>query len=391
MAPPNLLTALRGCSELVPETAELEVVRRFRPRHVNLSAARITAAAQQPEHARIVDDAVAWAQKDLGKGKNRKAVAMRAVERLAVEFTQEMLGLCEGRVSIEVDGRLAFKKKQLVDKARSLVGQLEELGIAKDRVLAKIPATWEGIEAAAELQQKHGIGCHLTLVFGMHQLAAAADAGVLVVTPAAGRITDFHKKDSSGDYRADDDPAIALVAAMDEYVRRHAYPATVMAGMFRGLDQAVALAGCPMLTLPPAILEELEQREGVVEPRLGKEGAAERAADKIAVDAARFIQMHKQDACASSKLHAGVQNLSWAMVSQEKQLGDWILARQDEAAKSSTIALFQTWDYDGDGYIDREEWSGTEEVFNALDRDKNGRISLEEMAIGLGAPYKRDD
>jgi transaldolase len=386
----NLLRALGSCSELVPETAELEVVKRYAPKHVNLSASRITSAAQQPEHARIVDDAIAWAQKDLGKGKNRKAVAMRAVERLAVEFAQEMLGLCAGRVSVEVDGRLAYKKKQIVDKARWLVGQLEELGIAKDRVLAKIPATWEGIEAAAELKNKHGIGCHLTLVFGLHQVAAAADAGVSVISPAAGRITDFHKKDASGEYRADDDPAVAAVAAMDDYLARHGYDAQVMASMFRGLEQAVALAGCPMLTLPPAILEELEQRDGAVEPRLHRDGAAERAADKLAVDAGRFSQLHKDDACASQKLQAGVQNLSWAMVSQEKQLADWIVTRQDQAAESSTMALFETWDYDGDGYIDREEWSGTEEVFNALDRDKNGRISLEEMAIGLGAPFKRE-
>ena len=384
----SLLDALGEVSEIVPETASLAVVQRHDARHVNLSTSRITAAAQQPENEAIVDAAVLWAQRQVGKGGNRKLVAIRAVERLELEFTRAILDHIGGSVSLDVDGRLAFKRRQMIDRARVILEQLDELGIDKSRVILKIPATWEGIEAARKLREKNGARCHMTLVFGMHQLAACADAGASIIAPAVGRITDFHKKqDGVNGYPPDQDPGVLAAIAMRAYLEHHDYGSRLMPSMFRGADQAIALAGTELLSLPPPLLDELAGRDGPVQSVVVDAAAT----DRLDVDAAAFKQLHAKDELSKNKLQSAVQNLSWAYVSQEKQLGEWISKRQDVAAESSTLALFRIWDYDGDGYIDREEWNGTDEVFNALDRNKDGRISLEEMAIGLGAPYQPDD
>jgi transaldolase len=378
------LTRLRALSELVPETADLEVAKSVGARHMCLSAARITAAAQEPRHASVVEDALRWAQRSVGKGGNRKLVAMRAVEHLAVEFARQLAGTLDGWISLEMDGRLAYKRRQTIDRARDLVREPEEAGVPRDRVLLKIAATWEGIEAAKTLRAKDGINCHMTLVFGMHQLAAAADAHAAVIAPAIGRITDWHKKkEGVAEYPAAADPGVAIAARMYAYLEGHGCASRLMPCTFRNFEQALALGGCHLLALPPKLLELLAHADTPVH-------ALERGAvpERLAVDASAFQTMNAADPVSASKLAAGVKNLSWAVVAQEKQLAEWIEKRQDEAAERSTIALFRTWDYDGDGYIDREEWSGTDEVFNALDRDNNGRISLEEMAKGLGAPYK---
>jgi len=390
MSNESTLAHLSKHSAIVPETADVATVRSLGVEHVNLSAARITGAAQLPEHTEIVDRAVRWAQKNVGKVSNRKLVAMLAVERLELEFARAMLEVVSGQVSIEVDGRLAYKRRSTIDRARTIVAQLADLGVDKENVLLKIPATWEGIEAAEKLQSKDGIHCHMTLLFGLHQLAACADAGAAVVSPAVGRISDWHKKNDGCDgYPVSDDPGVKSAIAMHGYLTRHDYKTMLMPSTFRSIDQAIALAGCDRISLPAKLLELLtEQRDNALNPLLDREVASERSAAKLTLDKAQFESGLRNDALAHSKLQAGVKNLSWAVVSQEKQLADWICARQDEAAESSTLQLFGIWDYDGDGFIDREEWAGSDTVFNALDRDNNGRITLEEMAIGLGAPYK---
>ena len=384
----TLLDDLTAHSTIVPETAELAVVQQFRAEHVNLSGARITAAAQQPAQKDIVDSAIAWAQKKVGKGGNRKLVAMQAVRRLQVEFADALVGMVAGTVSLEVDGRLAYKRRPTIDRAREIIEQLEERSVDKSRVLLKIPATWEGIEAARKLRDKSDIQCCLTLVFGMHQLAAAADAGAAVISPAVGRISDWHKKKQGIDgFDPEDDPGVKAAIAMHDYLVRHGYETQLMPGMFRGIGQAIALAGCDKLTLPPKLLSLLAQDSGEAAVRVTRQGADDRGADKLEIDNKSFATLHAADELASSKLSSAVQNLSWSVVSQQKQLVDYIAKHQDVAAESSTSTLFQIWDYDGDGFIDREEWNGSDAVFNALDRDNNGRVSLEEMALGLGAPY----
>ena len=387
MADASLLTGLGQLTPIVPETAELDIITRHDSRHVNLSAARLTAAAQLPQHTDIVDEAIRSAQQKVGKGGNRKLVAMRAIERLPVAFSKRILQVIDGQVSVEVDGRLAFKRRTMIDKARTIIDLFEQAGIDKARVLLKIPATWEGIEAAKKLREKNGIQCHMTLVFGMHQVAASADAGATVIAPNVGRITDWFKKnDGVEGYEPQDDPGVKRAAEMHHYLRAHGYETLLMPSTFRSEDQALALAGCDLLCLPPKLIDQLANRQGGVDQTALSDSPTD--SEKLTIDQTTFDAQHSDDQVSRSKLAAGVKNLSWAVVSQEKQLVDWIGQRQDQAAESSTLALFSTWDYDGDGFIDREEWNGTEAVFNALDRDNNGRISLEEMAAGLGAPYR---
>ena len=294
-------------------------------------------------------------------------------------------------MSLELDARVAFQTNATVERARAAMAQLAEAGVPAERVLVKIPATWEGIQAAAKLE-KEGIHCHATLVFGMHQAVACADAGITVVSPAVGRITDWHAKQAKvEDYPPADDPGVLGSVCMYHYLRRHGHRTELWPGTFRSAEQALALAGADGITLPPTLADELRARTGRIERRLEPSSAVAQGMDRLEVDAARFASMHSSDPVSSSKLAHGVKNLSWALVTQEKQLVDWITARQDQAALTSASALFKVWDYDGDGFIDREEWGGTDEVFNALDRNHDGRISLEEMAIGLGAPYKASE
>ena len=388
----TLLGRLSSLSQIVLETADLGLARAHEAQHINLSASGITAAAQSPDHTRLVDAAVQFAQKSVGKGGNRKLVSIHAVARLAIEFAAAMVEQVPGRVSVEVDGRLAHKRRALIDQARRLVGGLVELGVAKRRILVKLPATWEGIEAARTLQAKSDIGCHLTLVFGMHQTAACADAGVTLLSPAVGRITDWHKKnDGVEGYPVDEDPGVKATLAMRDYLLSHDYDTELMPATFRNIDQVLALAGCPLLSLPPKLLCLLAEKSGPLEAAFDQSAPPSSTIDKLSVDSARFSTMHADDPVAAAKLLAGVRNLSWAVVSQEKQLTAWISERQDEAAETSTLALFKIWDFDGDGFIDREEWNGSDAVFNAIDSNNNGRISLEEMAIALGAPYEHEE
>ena len=388
MADVHLLEQLKALSALAVESADLAAIRRSGARDVNLGAARITAAAQAPAHAEIVEAALHWAQHEVGKGGNRKLAAIRAVERLGVEFARRALELVDGRVSLELDARIAFQTGPTVERARALLQQLGGAGISPERALIKIPATWEGIQAAAKLEQL-GVHCHMTLVFGMHQAAACADACATVVSPAVGRITDWHAKQAKvEDFAPAEDPGVLTCVRMHHYLRRHGLRTELWPSTFRSAEQVLALAGCDGLSLPTALFDELGARTGQLERKLDPASTSAQGMDKLAVDAGKFSSMHTADPVSSGKLTQGVKNLSWAMVTQEKQLVEWITARQDAAAMSSAVALFRVWDYDGDGFIDREEWGGTDEVFNALDRNHDGRISLEEMATGLGAPFK---
>jgi transaldolase len=388
---PSKLDELRKLSDVVPETADLPLIRSLQPRHVNLSASRITAAAQSEDHSELVVEALDWAQQQVGKGGNRKLAAMRAVERLSVVFAHRIAEAIEGRISIELDARLAFQRRASLERARTTMEQLVDAGVPAERILIKLPATWEGIQAAEKLE-RDGVHCHLTLVFGLHQAAAAADAGVTVLSPAVGRITDWHKKNDHVDgYAISADPGVKATRRMGDYLVRHGYPTELMPGMFRSIDQALALAGCPLLSLPTKLLDLLQEPGEALMARHPEAVDLAAAPDKLAVDSPTFANMHAADPLSTNKLSQGIKNLSWALVGQEKQLVEWIEAHQDRAAMTSAAALFRIWDYDNDGFVDREEWGGTDEVFNALDRNNDGRVSLEEMAIGLGAPYEPEE
>jgi transaldolase len=382
----SLLEKLVALTEIVPESAELGLLASLPARSVSLTASRINEAAQDPAHGPIVEAAVQWAQRQVGKGGNRKLAAMKAADRLGIEFVRAIAERVPGHVCVELDGRLAYQKRATIDRARELVAQLEELGVAKERLIVKLPATLEGIEAAKVLGTKSDIRCMMTLVFGIHQVAASADAGAYAIAPSVSRFSDSPK--SAPAVPASEDPGVQATLAMRDYLRTHGYPTRVAPCAFRSAEHVLALAGVDSITLAPTLIEELRRRTDDLE--LGAPHAASRpsAVERLTVDAAAFNRLHSGDSLATTRLQEGIRNLGFAVVAQQQQLGEWIASRQNEAAVDSTMAFFNVWDFDGDGYIDREEWNGTDAVFNALDRDKDGRISVEELAVGLGAPSR---
>jgi transaldolase len=369
----TLLSQLSQMTVVVSDTGDINAVRKYKPRDATTNPSLIGAAAQMKEYAQVVDDALGWAKKEAGAGAAKEAVVNKAIDRLAVEFGLRILGIVSGRVSTEVDARLSFDTKATIEKAHLLIKQYEAAGMKKERVLIKIASTWEGIKAA-EILEKEGIHCNLTLLFGMHQAVACAEAGVTLISPFVGRILDWYKKSTGkASYEAAEDPGVVSVTRIYEYFKRFGHKTEIMGASFRNLGEITELAGCDLLTIAPNYLEELTKTEGVLPRKLDPEKAKTKAIERIAMDEAIFRKMHTDDKMASDKLEEGIQGFTKAIIALEKQLAQ---------------KLFKAYDMDGDGYITREEWGGADAVFDALDHDRDGRISPEELAVGLGAAFQ---
>jgi len=252
---------------VVADTGDIRSIKEFKPRDATTNPSLITTAAQMPEYQGLVDGALDWA-------KNREgAVIGLAIDRLAVEFGLQILGIVPGRVSTEVDARLSFDTAGTIAKAHELIKQYEDAGASRERVLIKIAATWEGIRAA-EVLEKEGIHCNLTLLFGMHQAVACAEAKVTLISPFVGRILDWHKKTSGRDsYPSHEDPGVVSVTAIYNYYKRHGHKTQVMGASFRNSGEIMELAGCDLLTIAPSLLDELTKSTAMVPRKLSPEVA----------------------------------------------------------------------------------------------------------------------
>jgi transaldolase len=387
----SLLSQLKTMTVVVADTGDINSIKKFAPRDATTNPSLITAAAQMPEYAKIVDDALLWAKKEAGgeSGRpNKAAVLAHAIDRLSVEFGLKILQIVSGRVSTEVDARLSYDTKATIDKAHALIKQYEAGGVKKERVLIKIASTWEGIKAAEALE-KEGIHCNLTLLFGMHQAVACAEAKVTLISPFVGRILDWYKKDSGrASYEPNEDPGVVSVTKIYNYYKKHGHKTEVMGASFRNVGEITELAGNDLLTIAPNLLTELDKTEGTLPRKLDPANSASLGVDRIAMDEATFRKMHETDKMAKEKLDEGITGFSKAIVALEKQLGERLDAIAGEARGTAAEKLFKVYDLDGDGYITREEWSGSAEVFAALDVDKDGRITPDEMAAGLGAAFR---
>jgi len=249
-------------------------------------------------------------------------VVKRAIDRLAVEFGLRILSIVPGRVSTEVDARLSFDTKATIDKAHLLIAQYEKAGASRQRVLIKIASTWEGIRAA-EILEKEGIHCNLTLLFGMHQAVACAEAGVTLISPFVGRILDWYKKSTGkSGYEAHEDPGVQSVTRIYEYFKHFGHKTEIMGASFRNLGEITELAGCDLLTIAPNLLEDLSKTEDTLPRKLDPEKAKTAKVERIAMDEATFRKMHAADKMASDKLEEGIQGFTKAIVSLEKTLGD---------------------------------------------------------------------
>ena len=315
----NLLEQLRKFTVVVADTGDIEAMEKFRPQDATTNPSLITAAAQMPQYETIVDGGLKDARKELGEGARDQAVANLAFQRLAIAFGKKILAIVPGRVSTEVDARLSYDTAATIAQAHSIIAQYDAAGIGRDRILVKIASTWEGIRAAEGLE-KEGIHCNLTLLFGLHQAIAAADAGATLVSPFVGRILDWYKKDTGKDYQGADDPGVQSVTRVYNYYKKFGYKTQVMGASFRNIGEITELAGCDLLTISPQLLAELEKTEGELPRKLDAEAAKTQVILKIEVDKETFDAMHAQDRMATDKLKEGIEGFSAALVKLETML-----------------------------------------------------------------------
>jgi transaldolase len=315
----NLLKQLRNYTVVVADTGDMEAMKQFRPQDATTNPSLITAAAQMPQYQPIVDGVLLEARKELGRGAADAAIANLAFQRLAIAFGKEILAIVPGRVSTEVDARLSYDTAATIAQARSIIAQYDKAGIGRERVLVKIASTWEGIRAA-EVLQKEGIHCNLTLLFGLHQAVAAAEAGVTLISPFVGRILDWYKKDTGKDYQGADDPGVQSVTTIYHYYKKFGYKTQVMGASFRNIGEIQELAGCDLLTISPKLLAELESTHAELPRKLSAEASKALSIEKITVDKAAFDRMHASDRMATDKLKEGIEGFSSALVKLETLL-----------------------------------------------------------------------
>jgi transaldolase len=330
--PQNLLEQLRKFTVVVADTGDIEAMEKFRPQDATTNPSLITAAAQMPRYQPIVDGVLIGARKELGEAATEQAVANLAFQRLAIAFGRKILNIVPGRVSTEVDARLSFDTAATIAQARSIIAQYDAAGIGRERILVKIASTWEGIRAA-EVLEKEGIHCNLTLLFGLHQAIAAADAGVTLVSPFVGRILDWYKKDTGKDYHGADDPGVQSVTKVYNYYKKFGYKTQVMGASFRNIGEITELAGCDLLTISPQLLAELEATQGELPRKLDPSAAKSLSIEKIDVDKAAFDRMHAADRMATDKLKEGIEGFSAALEKLET-----LLAARLAALESRTPA-----------------------------------------------------
>ena len=314
--PQNLLAQLRNFTTVVADTGDIEAIGKFRPQDSTTNPSLITAAAQLPQYQPIVDGVLKDARKELGDSATDQAVATLAFQRLAIAFGKKILAIVPGRVSTEVDARLSYDTDATIAQAHKIIAEYDHAGIGRERILIKIASTWEGIRAA-EVLETEGIHCNLTLLFGLHQAVAAAEAGATLVSPFVGRILDWYKKDTGKDYQGADDPGVQSVTKVYNYYKKFGYKTLVMGASFRNIGEIEELAGSDLLTISPQLLAELEKAEGDLPRKLDPEAAKEMVIMKINVDKATFDAMHAADRMATDKLKEGIEGFSSALVKLE--------------------------------------------------------------------------
>ncbi|QFU15252.1 transaldolase [Microvirga thermotolerans] len=319
---PSKLEQLRSMTVVVADTGDLDAVRRLKPQDCTTNPTLLLKAVENPAYAAIVEEALAWGR---SQGGSREGAVAAICDRLAVAFGAELARLVPGRVSTEVDADLSFDTAATVEKARAIVGAYKERGIGRERILIKIASTWEGIRAA-EILQKEGIDCNLTLLFSQVQAQACAEAGVFLISPFVGRILDWHVKNGGGPYTGETDPGVLSVRRIYESYKAQGIPTVVMGASFRNIGEIEALAGCDRLTISPALLDELAKAEGELPRRLSPDGVARIPAPQR-LDEKSFRFALNEDAMATEKLAEGIRSF----VKDLRSLRTLVARRLDEA------------------------------------------------------------
>ena len=310
------LEQLREMTSIVSDTGDIGQIKKYVPQDATTNPSLVAKAALMKDYESLITGSIDYAKKN---SKSKDDVLDEAVFRLSIEFGLKILEIVPGRVSTEVNAGLSYDTDGTVEAGRRIVAAYEAAGLGRERVLVKIASTWEGIRAA-EILEKEGIHCNLTLLFGLHQAVACAEAKVTLISPFVGRILDWHKKHDGRDFTAAEDPGVKSVGRIYEYYKHFGYETQVMGASFRSAGEVLELAGCDLLTISPELLAELDTLDQKVERKLDPAKAKAAKVERIDLDEAKFRAMHEQDRMANDKLDEGIKGFVKALDETKEQL-----------------------------------------------------------------------
>ena len=304
------LDSLRQMTVVVADTGDIDAIKKYQPQDATTNPSLILSASALPQYALLIDEAVTYAK---AQSNDKAQQLIDAEDKLAVNIGLEILKIVPGRISTEVDARLSYNTQATVEKARKLIALYNAAGISNDRILIKIASTWQGIRAA-EILEKEGINCNLTLLFSEAQARACAEAGVYLISPFVGRILDWYKANSDKkEYAPAEDPGVISVTKIYNYYKEYGYNTVVMGASFRNVGEITELAGCDRLTIAPALLKELQENSTALVRKLEYKGEVK--AKPQPLTEAEFYWQHNSDAMAVEKLAEGIRKFA---VDQEK-------------------------------------------------------------------------
>ena len=304
------LDSLRSMTVVVADTGDIDAIKKYQPQDATTNPSLILSASALPQYAPLIDEAITYAK---AQSADKAQQLIDAEDKLAVNIGLEILKIVPGRISTEVDARLSYDTQATVEKARKLIALYNAAGISNDRILIKIASTWQGIRAA-EILEKEGINCNLTLLFSEAQARACAEAGVYLISPFVGRILDWYKANTDKkEYASAEDPGVISVTKIYNYYKEYGYKTVVMGASFRNIGEIIELAGCDRLTIAPALLKELQENSTALVRKLDYKGEVK--AKPQPLTEAEFYWQHNSDAMAVEKLAEGVRKFA---VDQEK-------------------------------------------------------------------------
>ncbi|TPH26822.1 transaldolase [Haemophilus haemolyticus] len=304
------LDSLRNMTVVVADTGDIEAIKKYQPQDATTNPSLILSASSLPQYSPLIDEAVSYAK---AQSNDKSQQLIDAEDKLAVNIGLEILKIVPGRISTEVDARLSYDTQATVEKARKLIALYNAAGISNDRILIKIASTWQGIRAA-EILEKEGINCNLTLLFSEAQARACAEAGVYLISPFVGRILDWYKANSDKkEYAPAEDPGVISVTKIYNYYKEYGYNTIVMGASFRNVGEITELAGCDRLTIAPALLKELQENSTALVRKLEYKGEVK--AKPQPLTEAEFYWQHNSDAMAVEKLADGIRKFA---IDQEK-------------------------------------------------------------------------
>lgn len=304
------LDSLRSMTVVVADTGDIDAIKKYQPQDATTNPSLILSASALPQYAPLIDEAIAYAK---AQSADKAQQLIDAEDKLAVNIGLEILKIVPGRISTEVDARLSYDTQATVEKARKLIALYNAAGISNDRILIKIASTWQGIRAA-EILEKEGINCNLTLLFSEAQARACAEAGVYLISPFVGRILDWYKANTDKkEYAPAEDPGVISVTKIYNYYKEYGYKTVVMGASFRNVGEIIELAGCDRLTIAPALLKELQENTTPLVRKLDYKGEVK--AKPQPLTEAEFYWQHNSDAMAVEKLAEGIRKFA---VDQEK-------------------------------------------------------------------------